>query len=164
MARTLTLDKKVLTGAGVAVLVFGAVVFGTGAASGAGAAEPVPAVTVSVTGPATTVTVTEAGPETTVEVPGKATTVTKTMTKTITQTAAGSGADPALTGSTCDDAREAILTGTQSGITTAMNKLVADKSADSTAREYARYYLGRDKTDKEMRELDIGLIQSACSL
>ena len=42
-------------------------------------------------------------------------------------TAAGSGADPALTGSTCDDAREAILTGTQSGITTAMNKLVADK-------------------------------------
>lgn len=169
MARTVTLDKKMLTGAGVAVVVFGAVVFGTGAASGAGATEPVPAVTVSVTGPATTVTVTEAGPETTVEVAGKATTVTKTMTKTmtITQTmteAAGSGADPVMPGSTCDDVREAILTGAQSGITSAMNKLVADRSADTTAREYARYYLGRDKSDKDMRELDIGLIQSACSL
>ncbi len=166
MARTVTLDKKVLTGAGVAVLVFGALVFGTGAASGAGAAEPVPAVTVSVTGPATTVT--EAGPETTVKVPGKATTVTKAVTKTITRTitpsAARSGDDTALNGSTCDNAREAILTGTQSGIASAMNKLVADKSADSTAREYARYYLGRDKSDPEMRELDIGLIQSACSL
>lgn len=168
MARTVTLDKKVLTGAGVAVLVFGVAVFGTGAASGAGAAEPVPAVTVSVTGPATTVTVTEAGPETTVKVPGKVTTVTKTLTKTITKTitekAASSGADPVLTGSACDNAREAILTGTQSGIISAMNKLVADRSADSTAREYARYYLGRDKTDKDMREMDIGLIQSACSL
>ena len=166
MARTVTLDKKMLTGAGVAVVVFGAVVFGTGAASGAGAAEPVPAVTVSVTGPATTVTVTEAGPETTVEVAGKATTVTKTMTKTITRTmteAVGSGADPVMPGSTCDDVREAILTGAQSGITSAMNKLVADRSADTTAREYARYYLGRDKSDKDMRELDIGLIQSACS-
>lgn len=63
----------------------------------------------------------------------------------------------------CDAAREAILTGTPAQIEAALEVLVADKGADGTAREYARYYLGRDKNDKRMREMDIGLIQMGCS-
>lgn len=70
---------------------------------------------------------------------------------------------PAPTGSTCDNAREAILTGSPSDITKAMKALVADKSAPDTAREYARYYNGRDKGDPTMQEMDVSLIQMACS-
>jgi len=66
--------------------------------------------------------------------------------------------------SSCDVAREAILTGSQAQINKAMKALVADKSADATAREYARYYIGRDKGDKDMREMDVSLIQTACML
>lgn len=66
--------------------------------------------------------------------------------------------------STCDVAREAILTGTPTDIEKAFRALVADKSADGTAREYARYYLGRDKNDKSMREMDISLIQMSCTV
>jgi hypothetical protein len=40
--------------------------------------------------------------------------------------------------------REAILTGSPADITTAMQSLVAEKTANATAREYARYYMGRD--------------------
>lgn len=65
---------------------------------------------------------------------------------------------------TCDVAREAILTGTPKQIAAALKKLQADKTADATAREYARYYLVRDKGDKDMQEMDISLIQTACAL
>ena len=65
--------------------------------------------------------------------------------------------------STCDKAREAILTGTPAGITKAMKALVADKSAPATAREYARYYTVRDKSDKQLQEMDVSLIQMSCS-
>ena len=65
--------------------------------------------------------------------------------------------------STCDLAREAILTGTPADITKAMNALVADKTANATAREYARYYTGRDKDSKDLREMDVSLIQMSCS-
>ena len=65
--------------------------------------------------------------------------------------------------STCDLAREAILTGTPADITKAMNALVADKTANATAREYARYYTGRDKDNKQFREMDVSLIQMSCS-
>lgn len=70
---------------------------------------------------------------------------------------------PVDLGSTCDQVREAILTGSQADINAAMKALQADKSADSTAREYARYYLGRDKNDPQLREMDISLIQMSCS-
>lgn len=66
-------------------------------------------------------------------------------------------------GSTCDKAREAILTGTPAGITKAMKALVADKAAPATAREYARYYTVRDKDSKDLREMDVSLIQMSCS-
>lgn len=66
--------------------------------------------------------------------------------------------------SSCDVAREAILTGSPAQIKAAMKKLQADKSADATAREYARYYLGRDAKDKQMQEMDIQLIQMSCSI
>lgn len=65
---------------------------------------------------------------------------------------------------TCDVARESILTGSPADITKAMKGLAADKKADATAREYARYYTGRDKGDKDMQEMDIGLIQMSCSV
>lgn len=63
----------------------------------------------------------------------------------------------------CDAAREAILTGTPAQIEAAFKVLIADTTADGTAREYARYYLVRDKNDKRMREMDIGLIQMGCA-
>lgn len=71
---------------------------------------------------------------------------------------------PEPAASTCDKAREAILTGTTAGITKAMKALVADKTAPATAREYARYYTGRDKNDKQLREMDVSLIQMSCTV
>lgn len=65
--------------------------------------------------------------------------------------------------STCDVVREALLTGTQAEINASMKALVADKAADATAREYADYYLNRDKTEPSMREMDTGLIRMSCS-
>jgi hypothetical protein len=59
-------------------------------------------------------------------------------------------------------AKEAILTGTPASITAAMKALVADKSADSTAREYAQYYTGRDAGQKDMQTMDTSLIQMSC--
>ena len=72
-------------------------------------------------------------------------------------------ADPAPAATTCDKAREAILTGTPSDITAAMKALVADKSAPATAREYARYYTIRDKDNKQLQEMDVSLIQMSCT-
>lgn len=66
--------------------------------------------------------------------------------------------------STCDVVREAFLTGTVKEQTAALKKLKADKSADATAREYAGYWLGRDKGDPTLQEMDQTLIVSACSL
>jgi hypothetical protein len=72
-------------------------------------------------------------------------------------------AAPAPVASTCDVAREAILTGTPDSITAAMAALIADKTAPAIAREYAQYYTGRDAGDKQMQTMDGGLIQSSCS-
>lgn len=66
--------------------------------------------------------------------------------------------------STCDVVREAFLTGTVKEQAAALKKLKADKSADATAREYAGYWLGRDKGDPSLQEMDQTLIVSACSL
>lgn len=65
---------------------------------------------------------------------------------------------------TCANVREALLTGTQAQIDTAMAALQADKSADDTAREYADYYLHRDAGQKDLRDMDVSLIREACSL
>jgi hypothetical protein len=66
--------------------------------------------------------------------------------------------------SSCDIVREAILTGTKAQIKAAMKKLQADKTADATAREYARYYLVRDADEPDMQEMDVSLIQMSCTL
>jgi hypothetical protein len=66
--------------------------------------------------------------------------------------------------STCDRAREAFLTGTQTDIDNAMHALIADKTAPATAREYAQYYIQRDATDSSMREMDKSLIQTTCEV
>lgn len=111
--------------------------------------------TVTVTAPAepagapSTVTVTKA-------VPGPATTVT------VAGPAPAPAADPAPSGDSCGNAKEAILTGSQADIDRTLLALQNDKGANSTAREYARYYLGRDKGQKDLQELDITLIQSVC--
>jgi hypothetical protein len=72
--------------------------------------------------------------------------------------------EPAPAASTCDVTREALLTGTQAEISASLKALMADKTADATAREYADYYLNRDKTSPDMREMDIGLIRMSCSV
>ncbi len=66
-------------------------------------------------------------------------------------------------GASCAVVREALLTGTPAEITTGMRALIADKSADQTAREYASYYVGRDKNQKDLQKMDVSLIQLACS-
>lgn len=65
--------------------------------------------------------------------------------------------------SSCDVVREALLTGTTAQIATSLQALKVDKTADATAREYADYYLNRDKTQPDLRSMDITLIRSACS-
>ena len=70
--------------------------------------------------------------------------------------------EPVEKASTCDIAREALLTGSATDKKNAMNALIADKTADATAREYAQYYNVRDKNDKDMQEMDKSLIQMSC--
>jgi hypothetical protein len=136
------MNKKHVIGYPVAVIL--ALTIGAAGASGSSTATvaslATPTTTVTVAGPVITETV--AGPETTVVAEAPA---------------------PAPVVSTCDKAREAILTGTPTGITAAMNALVADKSAPAIAREYARYYTVRDKDSKDLREMDESLIQMSCS-
>lgn len=72
--------------------------------------------------------------------------------------------EPTKAASSCDDAREAILTGSKADITRAFQALIKDKGADATAREYARYYLVRDKGQADVQEMDISLIQMSCTM
>lgn len=65
--------------------------------------------------------------------------------------------------STCDVAKEAFLTGSPAGIDAALRALKIDKTADATAREYADYYINRDKDSKDLKEMDKGLINMSCS-
>jgi uncharacterized protein YkwD len=67
------------------------------------------------------------------------------------------------TATTCDVAREAILTGTKAQIKAAMKKLQADKTADATAREYAQNYLVRDAGQPDLQKMDIDLIRMSCT-
>lgn len=89
---------------------------------------------------------------TTVGTKDPVTTTTKAPTTTTTE---------AL--SSCERVNEAFLTGSAADIDSALQALKADKAADTTARQYADYYLNRDKTESSMRELDKTLIQSVCS-
>lgn len=66
--------------------------------------------------------------------------------------------------SSCDAVREAFLTGTQPQLLAALKRLKLDRSADGTAREYADYYLTRDAKDKDVREMDRGLIVMSCGV
>lgn len=66
-------------------------------------------------------------------------------------------------GDTCEVVREAILTGSATELTAALKALQNDKSADATAREYAQNYLVRDKSDKDLRQMDLSIIQMSCS-
>lgn len=62
----------------------------------------------------------------------------------------------------CDVAREAILTGTKKEKEKAFKALIKDKKADATAREAANDYFETD--DKDLKEMQEDLIQMACSL
>jgi hypothetical protein len=62
----------------------------------------------------------------------------------------------------CDVAREAILTGSAKEIKAAMKALVKDKKADATAREAAQDYL--NETDKDLKQMSVDLVQMACSI
>lgn len=83
-----------------------------------------------------------------------------------TTTSASSGdaatEEPPAKASTCDKAREAILTGTKKDIDAAMKALVKDKKADATAREAAQDYL--NEKDAELKKMQVDLVQMACSI
>lgn len=63
---------------------------------------------------------------------------------------------------TCDKAREALLTGSPKQIKAAMKALVKDKKADATAREAAQDWL--DTTDKDLQKMHADLVQMACAI
>lgn len=70
---------------------------------------------------------------------------------------------PADAASPCAAVKEALLTGTPAQIHAGMLALIADKTANQTAREYASYYTDRDKDQKDLQKLDATLIQTSCS-
>jgi len=70
---------------------------------------------------------------------------------------------PADATSSCAVVKEALLTGTPAEINAGMLALIADKTADQTAREYASYYTDRDKNQKDLQEMDATLITASCS-
>lgn len=73
--------------------------------------------------------------------------------------------EPSKAASTCDVVREALLTGTEAEKTEAMQALVADKTADATAREYAQYWLTDGaRGASEAQETSAMVIRSACSI
>lgn len=66
------------------------------------------------------------------------------------------------TSTSCDIAREAFLTGSQEQINAALTDVVADQSADASAREAAQNYL--NENDEELlRELYKTSVQTYCS-
>jgi uncharacterized protein YcfL len=66
--------------------------------------------------------------------------------------------------SSCDRAREAFLTGSAADQSRALKTLQSDRAADATAREYAKYWLRRDKSDASMRDMDESLITTSCAI
>jgi hypothetical protein len=66
--------------------------------------------------------------------------------------------------SSCDALAEAILAGSEADIIATMNALLADASANATAREYAGYYLGRDAANRSVQEKQIPIIRFYCAL
>jgi len=75
---------------------------------------------------------------------------------------ASAPATPAAT--SCDVAREAFLTGTEADIINSMNGVLADRTAHDTARQFAKFYNGRDRANKSKQEMDIKTVQFYCSL
>jgi len=65
--------------------------------------------------------------------------------------------------SSCDIAREALLTGSAQQQTIALRALKADKAAPATAREYAGYWLVRDLKKPDLRQMDADIISTYCS-
>ena len=70
--------------------------------------------------------------------------------------------EPGPVASTCDVAREAFLTGSDAEIRAALEALVADTTADASAREAAQSYLEED--DPTLRGLHKDLVQYTCSI
>jgi hypothetical protein len=54
--------------------------------------------------------------------------------------------------SSCDVAREAFLTGTEANIINSMNGVLADRTAHNTARQFAKFYNGRDRPTSSNRK------------
>ena len=73
-------------------------------------------------------------------------------------------AEPAPATSTCDVVQEALLTGTPAEITSSMKALIADRTAPTTARQYARYFTVRDTGNKSQQSADESLISMSCRL
>lgn len=88
--------------------------------------------------------------------------VAATVTQAVTRTAESIVAEKPRKQSTCAAVREAILTGSDKRIGRTMQALINDRRAPMVAREYARYYLGRDAGDPDQQEMDVMLIQMAC--
>jgi hypothetical protein len=94
---------------------------------------------------------------------------------TTEETIPATNPEPVAAPSTCDVAREAFLTGNAADIKTALEAMIADTTADATAREYAQTYLSELTDDyswagddaetmrKSSLESSVSLIRMSCA-
>ena len=76
----------------------------------------------------------------------------------------GTPASETPVASSCDNLREAILTGNEADIVAGMNAVLVDRAADDTSRKVAGYYTGRDQHNTSRQKRDILIIRDSCSL
>ena len=65
--------------------------------------------------------------------------------------------------SSCDIFQEAFLTGTKADVRASVQGILADKSANTTARETAKLYKDRDPADTSRQKTDLAIIKDYCS-
>lgn len=71
--------------------------------------------------------------------------------------------DPTTSASSCGNFLEAILTGTEADIAASLEVIRRDKTAEPTAREFAKHYSDRAQADTSRKKTDIGIVKDYCS-
>jgi hypothetical protein len=70
---------------------------------------------------------------------------------------------PTIPASSCGKFLEAILTGSEADITASLQVIRADKTAEPTAREFAKHYSDRAQGETSRRKTDVGIVKDYCS-
>ena len=70
---------------------------------------------------------------------------------------------PTIPASSCGKFLETILTGSEANISASLQVIRRDKTADPTAREFAKHYGDRGQADMSRKKTDIGIVKDYCS-